>query len=184
MMEEEQSIEISSVAPLGFQNDDVQSLNSDDAATVESFNNSGGRTRIVKLAVAGLAVAAVAIGLGVGFGTKNNANANLSTSSARVNGADGLSILDCEASGGILSSGKVSLAAFERQLAARLAYNQTPNHTPASSSFPLDHSQSGKSGGGASGAGASSGKVSLVAFENLWEVCPSGARPSMFVVDR
>ena len=114
MMEEEQSIEISSVAPLGFQNDDVQSLNSDDAATVESFNNSGGRTRIVKLAVAGLAVASVAIGLGVGFGAKNNANANLSASSAKVNEAGGaVSSFDC-AGELAASSGKVSLAALAR----------------------------------------------------------------------
>ena len=88
---------------------DVQSLNSDGSATVESFNNSGGgRRRIVKLAVAGLAVAAVAIGLGVGIGLSKRGQKSASTSASQfsTNAYVKSSRLDCAGESGGTKSGK------------------------------------------------------------------------------
>ena len=127
-MMEEQSVEISSVAPTGpaqesaFAND-VQSLASDDSASVESVNNRGGRRSIVKVALAGLGLAALAIGLGIGIGSSTNkakggANNVASSNAASADSSWG-SGYECISEVNPLGSGKVSLAACERRRARR-----------------------------------------------------------------
>ena len=98
--------------------DDVQSLGSDDSASVESSNNSGRRRGIVKLAIAGLAVAAVAavtVGLGVGLSNRGKNSASTSASQFKVNANVGS--MYCEGEMGSVTSagGKVRLAAFQSQ---------------------------------------------------------------------
>jgi len=104
----EQSVEVSSMAPMSQAHaDDVQSLNSGDSATVESFNNSGGRRRIVKLAVAGLAMAAVAIGIGAGVGLSKRGQKSVTTSASQFKAnANVKSNLSCPGELGASKSGK------------------------------------------------------------------------------
>ncbi|EJK46448.1 hypothetical protein THAOC_34883 [Thalassiosira oceanica] len=159
---EEQSVEIASVAPMALGADDVQSLNSDDSATVESFNNSGGRRRIVKLAVAGLAVAAVAIGLGVGFGTRKNSaqnDANLSASSSAAARGDG-------------DMGDYSWGS-DYECIEELSGGKSGKTKGGSGSALNASGKSGKTGGGS--ASGLDGKVSLAALESRLG-CSSGKR--------